>query len=644
MCGIAGFLLRSEAAGKAELRAGAKAMADRLAHRGPDDCGEWAAPEAGLAFGHRRLAIVDLSSAGAQPMLSGCGRMAICYNGEVYNAAEMRADLEARGRRFRGHSDTEAIVEGFAEWGVAATLERMVGMFALAVWDRHERELTLVRDRLGVKPLYWRCDGRGLAFASELKALLAAPGFAPPAISRPGLAGYWRYGYAPTPYSLYEDVWKLAPGELLRWRRDEAEPRLERFWSLPAAVTAARAEPAISDPDEAAEMMAPLLERAVKDRLISDAPLGAFLSGGVDSSLVAALMRQVSDAPVRTYSIGFRDADYDEAPHARAVAEHLGCAHTEHYLDESDLLAVMPRLAEIQDEPFADSSQIPTLLLSELTRREVTVALSGDGGDEVFAGYNRYLWAGRAAAARRRLGRPGRALAAAALRRTPPVVWDGAVARRLTGGRGPRASLARRAQRLGAMMAAASDDDAYLGLIAHWRDVCPPDWTPPPPGYDRLGETPLALPEERMQFLDALGYLPDDILTKIDRASMAVSLEVRVPLLDHRVVEASWRLALSAKLRGGVGKLPLRRLLGRHVPDALMERPKMGFAAPIDAWLRGPLKDWAGDLIGSLGWLRDLGFEPAPVERAWRAHQAGRGNHGDALWTALMLAQWREAA
>lgn len=646
MCGIAGVLALDRDWSEARLAATAQAMAGRLAHRGPDAEGVWTEAESGVAFGHRRLSIVDLSAAGAQPMTSSCGRMTLCYNGEAYNAAEVRRELEARGRGFRGHSDTEALVEACAEWGVEAATRRFVGMFAFAVWDRAERALTLARDRMGVKPLYWRLADRVLAFASEPKALEAAPG-PQPEISREGLAGYLRFGYAPAPFTIWRDVWKLQPGEMLRLTPGDGAPTLWRYWSLDEVVTAARAEPAIESDDEAAELIEPLLARAVRDRLMADVPLGAFLSGGVDSSLVTALMAEASSAPVRSFSIGFHDEAYNEADHAKAVAAHLGAAHTEHYVGERDLLEAIPQLAEIYDEPFADSSQIPTLLLSRLTRRDVTVALSGDGGDEVFAGYNRYLWAGRIRAARQRLTGPGRRLAARALERMPASAWDGwikrAAMRRSVGG-GPTASLARRAGKLAAMMRAPDQDGAYLALISHWPDLCPGGWASPPPAFDSLSRLPLASSEERMQFLDMLTYLPDDILTKVDRASMATSLEVRVPLLDHRLVEASWRVGLAPKLQNGVGKRILRRALYRRVPQTLIERPKMGFAIPIDAWLRGPLRDWADDLIGSLGWLQEMGVALAPVRAAWSAHLAGRANWGDGLWVMLMLADWRRRA
>ena len=639
MCGIAGLLDLKRKFGSDELHAIASRMADSLRHRGPDDRGVWVDAEAGVALGHTRLAIIDLSPAGAQPMVSSCGRFVLCYNGEVYNAPELRAELEAAGRQFRGHSDTEVMVEGFAVWGVRPTIERLIGMFAFAVWDRSTHTLTLARDRLGIKPLYWGHVNGSLVFASELKALKALPGWQGE-IDRDALSAFLRYGYVPTPMSIYRGIDKLAPGTLLECGED-GEVRHAAYWSLSEVAARGQASPLDLSDDAAREMLESLLVDAVRRRMVADVPLGMFLSGGIDSSTVAALMQANSARPIRTFSIGFREPAYDEAAHAKQVAAHLGTEHTELYVTPAEARAVIPKLQDIYDEPFADSSQIPTYLVSEMTRRHVTVALSGDGGDEVFAGYNRYGQGLALARMIRTLPRPMRQAMAGAMTAVTPGIWDSfsiVVPRQMR----PRL-VGDKIHKLAGVLP--EDFDRVLSASGHAmaRGIISRE------GRSRAGREPLCksvrerFPDDVswMQYLDTLTYLPDDILAKVDRASMAVALEVRVPLLDHRVVELSWRLPQRLKLRGGTGKWLLRQIAYKYVPKRLLERPKMGFGVPLDRWLRGPLKDWAEDLLSPTR-LSSVGlFNAAPIAEKWAEHQAGVRNWQHFLWNVLMFEAWR---
>ena len=638
MCGIAGFVDAPSGGGDdATLTRTARAMADRLWHRGPDAGGAWADAAAGVALGHRRLSIIDLSEAGAQPMTSRDGRLVVSYNGEVYNAPDLRAELEAAGVRFRGHSDTEVLVEACARWGVRETLARLVGMFAFALWDTRDRTLTLARDQIGIKPLYWARFGPLFLFGSELKALRAHPGFTA-ALDRDAIAAFLRYKYVPAPYTVYRGVNKLLPGTMLTLRPG-TEPVVEAFWSLEDAYRRAKREPFTGTAAEATDALEDLLKDAVGRQMASDVPLGAFLSGGIDSSTVAALMNAASGNRVRTFSIGFAEHGYNEAEHAAGVARHLGTDHTELYVTPEEARDVIPKLPEVYDEPFADSSQIPTWCVSALTRRHVTVALSGDGGDELFGGYPRYFRAERYRRTVYRLPAPLRRAGARAVRAVPPGVWDAAFAaapRRYRGAAGERLHGL-------APVLAGSADDLFRRTHSHW-----PDPAALVAGAREL-DGPLGDPSiralipdffERMQYLDTLTYLPDDILTKVDRASMAVSLEVRVPLLDHRVVEFAWRLPKSMRVRGGVGKWLLRRVLYRHVPPALIDRPKKGFSVPIDVWLRGPLRDWADSLLSERALRESALFEPAPVRRAWQQHLDRRRDLHYPLWDVLMVQAW----
>ena len=646
MCGICGFLAESErrlpdVSGHAGMEAVARRMADTIAHRGPDGDAVWADEAAGIALGHRRLAIVELSPLGRQPMESADGRWVIAYNGEIYNFQDLRAELEGAGHRFRGHSDTEVLLEGCAAWGVERTVKRLVGIFAFALWDRRDRVLHLVRDHLGVKPLYWARMGGTLLFGSQPKALRAHPAFAAE-IDRDALAAYMRFSYVPAPHTIYKGVFKLEPGTILTIRPGK-EPERTVYWDAGEAARAGIANRlSLSDAD-ATDALEALLKDAIGRQMMADVPLGAFLSGGIDSSTVVALMQAQSDRPVRTFTIGFGEGDYDEAEHARAVATHLGTEHTDLRVDASHALDTIPKLPEWYDEPFADSSQIPTLLVSEMTRRSVTVALSGDGGDELFAGYNRYL---NAPAVWRRVGTLPAGLrrgAAGVIRTLPPQRWD-ALFSLVPASKRPRQP-GDKLHKLAGVLGSGDPDALYRRLVSQWDD---------PDALVRGGREPHgllwdervadAIPDfvERMQYLDSVTYLPDDILAKVDRASMGVSLEARVPLLDHRVVEFAWRVPLSQKIRDGKGKWLLREVLHRHVPRALIERPKSGFAVPIDAWLRGPLRGWAEDLLDERRLRADGFFDPAPIRARWVEHLAGTRNNQHQLWNVLMFQAWNQ--
>jgi asparagine synthase (glutamine-hydrolysing) len=635
MCGIAGFMDLERRSGSQELEAFGRSMAATLAHRGPDAHGTWADAEAGVVLGHTRLAIVDLSPAGAQPMVSSCGACVLTYNGEIYNAGELRSELEASGRGFKGHSDTEVLVEACAEWGVAATVERLIGMFAFALWDRRTRRLSLVRDRLGIKPLYWGRQNGRLVFASELKAFEALPAWQPE-LNLDALAAYMRLAYVPSPHSIYRGVYKLGPGRIATIDL-EGNAQIIPFWSLEQAAEKGRASPLALADEEACDALEALLGDAVRRRLVADVPLGAFLSGGIDSSVIAAMMRARSTAPVRTYSIGFAEEGFNEAPHARQVATHLGTEHTELYVSPADAQNVIPRLPSIYDEPFADSSQIPTYLLSKLTREHVTVALSGDGGDELFAGYTRHRFARVAQKVPAGLGRA----LACGLEVAGPALWDGFF-RALPARYRPRLGVEKMHKAAG--LFSASGVSGYLSLVSAWQYpeavVCGAKEAKSPIFEEGLAT---ALPDalDRMQYLDTLTYLPDDILTKVDRASMAVALEVRVPMLDHRIVEFTWRLPTRFKMRRRRGKWLLRQLLYRHVPKTLVERPKTGFAVPLGNWLKGPLRDWAEDLLSEQRLAEGGLLNPAPIRARWQEHLTDRRNWHASLWNVLMFQAWR---
>jgi len=632
VCGIAG--LWSFAGGRADdLAALGRGMADAIAHRGPDKGAVWTDAEAGVALAHRRLSIVDLSPAGDQPMLSADGRWAIVYNGEIYNAAAVARDLP--GIAWRGHSDTEVLLEACAAWGVEAAVRRFIGMFAFALWDRRERRLVLVRDRLGIKPLYYARQGGLFVFGSELKALRAHPGFAA-AVEPAAIEPFLQRGCVPGAMSIYRGVAKLLPGHMLTV--DAQGETLACWWDLAAVAEAGQAAQDTRTEEDLTEALDVLLRDAVAGRMVADVPLGAFLSGGIDSSLVVSLMQAQSAQPVRTFSIGFAEKAFDEAPHARAVAAHLGTEHTELEVSPEEAREVIPLLADMYDEPFADSSQIPTFLVSRLARRHVTVSLSGDGGDEVFAGYTRYL--GIASLWRKTgwIPAPLRRVLAAGLRLPPPEAWDALFAP-VPSSRKP-SHFGDKIHKGAALLALDGADAMYRRVTAQWPDGA----LPVPGGGGIQPDDGLAarLPGlvARLRCRDMLGYLPDDILTKVDRASMAVSLEARVPILDHRVVEFAWSLPPGMLIRDGVGKYLLRRVLDRYVPRALIDRPKIGFGVPVGQWLRGPLRDWGEDLLSPAA-LRDNPFLDAEAVRTtWSQHQSGLRNWQYRLWHLLMLQSW----
>lgn len=633
MCGIAGFLsARADASAQLRLRQ----MGCAVAHRGPDAEGYFLDPSAGVGLAHRRLAIVDLTDAGSQPMQSPSGRYQLIFNGEIYNHDALRRDLEARADRghWRGHSDTETLLAGFEAWGIQETITRSVGMFAIAVWDAERRVLTLVRDRLGEKPLYYGWHRDVFLFGSELKALRAHPAF-DPEIDRDAITLLMRHNAIPAPHSIYRKVAKLAPGCLLKVSLESPDPKIAAYWSGVEAALAGAAHPYTGSDHEALDDLETVLSSAVRGQMMSDVPLGAFLSGGIDSSTIVALMQAQSKAPIRTFSIGFHETRYNEAEHARQVAAHLGTEHTEVYLTPDDARAVIPSLPSMYDEPFADSSQIPTHLLSRIARRDVTVALSGDAGDEVFGGYNRYALAARYWSRLSTVPVPLRRLAAAAMTSVSPGVWD-------------RAGLSLAGDKLhkaAGVLASRSAGALYFGLVSHWNNPASIviDGHEPPTLLSGREPDLSALDDvERMMALDLVSYLPDDILAKVDRAAMAVSLETRVPFLDHRVVEFAWRLPLHMKIRDGETKWVLRQLAYKHVPRELLDRPKQGFGVPLADWLRGPLRGWAEALLDERR-LREEGFfRPEPIRRKLAEHMSGRRNWAHHLWTVLMFGAWLE--
>jgi asparagine synthase (glutamine-hydrolysing) len=654
MCGIAGVLSPKRRLSDAELSNIARRMADTLRHRGPDSSGFWSDPEAGVALGHRRLSIIDLSPEGHQPMASASGRFLITFNGEIYNFRELRRELEGVGAAFRGHSDTEVLLAAIDAWGLEAALPKLAGMFAFGLWDRKARTLHLVRDRMGKKPLYFGWAGRDLVFASELKALHEHPSFVPK-VDPGALTLLLRHGCIPSPYAIYRGVLKLPPATHLALPLGDGNVApggdlragLRPYWSLAEAARRGIEEPFADGPEAAVGVLDEIMARATAERMVADVPLGALLSGGIDSSTVVALMQKQSTRPIKTFSIGLHEAGYDEATDARRVARHLGTEHTELYVTPEQAQAVIPRLPEVYDEPFADRSQIPTFLVTQLARREVTVALSGDGGDEVFGGYNRHfygpwLW--------RRL-KPWplsvRRRAAGVLTAIPPHTWD-AAARQVyrvlpKSSRQPMPGY--RVHKLADLLTVDTPEAIYRRVTSYSAD-------PLALTIDgREPQTILTDPEHfvdgldftgRMMYLDGATYLPDDILVKVDRASMAVSLEVRAPLLDHRVVEFAWRLPTAMKIQGRQGKWVLRQVLDRYVPRELVDRPKQGFDVPLEVWLRGPLRDWAEAMLEPSRLSAEGYFDSREVHRLWAEHLSGARNLDFCLWTVLMFQAWSE--
>jgi len=622
------------------------AMAGALTHRGPDDFGYWFERDVGVGMGHRRLSIVDLSPAGHQPMGSASGRYQITLNGEIYNHAALRADLESSGAApaWRGHSDTETLLAAIESWGLRRALEHSVGMFALALWDRKHRRLSLARDRAGEKPLYYGKAGRAFLYGSELKALQAYPDF-DAQIDRGCLALFLRHNYVPEPRSIYVGIQRVPAGTILEvdefGRYGEPGP----YWSLAAlADTVPTARFAGSDED-AVETLERVLGEAVGLQMVADVPLGAFLSGGIDSSLIVALMQQRSARRVRTFTIGFSEPEYDESHHARAVAQHLGTEHTELIVTPTEAMAVIPRLATIYDEPFADSSQIPTYLVAQLARQHVTVSLSGDAGDELFGGYNRYTWAKRLSDTMNFLG-PFRSVAARSIRTLSPETWTRlhGVGSRFMPRRWRETRAGDKLHRVADLLEC-SPAEMYRALISHWpapADLVVGSREPESRLTEIMARSSKRRFEEDMMYWDFLTYLPGDILIKVDRAAMAVSLEARVPMLDHRVIEFAWSLPLRMRVRAGTGKWLLKELLSRYVPRTLTDRPKTGFGIPIDSWLRGPLRDWADSLLDESR-LRSEGFlNPGPIRQKWLEHVSGRRNWAYWLWDVIMFQTWHE--
>lgn len=663
MCGLTGFW-RNDGNNTEEARATVEAMARQIAHRGPDDSGVWTDAENGLALAHRRLSILDLSPAGHQPMISASGRYAIVFNGEIYNHLELRRELGDGSPSWVGHSDTETMLAGFEAWGIEATLRKSIGMFAIVLWDRKERLLTLARDRMGEKPLYYGWCGKSFLFASELKAIRAYPSF-DAVINRDAITLLLRHNYIPAPYSIYRGIFKLWPGTVLTLRQgagaacpwDLDNPPFEPFqsrgvslrpyWSLWNVVEQGQAQPFTGTENEAVEELERVLTDAVRSQQISDVPLGAFLSGGVDSSTIVALMQSHSSRPVKTFTIGFQEEGYNEAEHAKAVARHLGTEHTELYVTPHEAMAVIPRLPAIYDEPFSDSSQIPTFLVSEMTRRHVTVSLSGDAGDELFGGYTRYFLMKNISRKLNWLPRGSLRAVARGLTAISPSGWDSLYSRLepVLPNRMRMNNVGDRAHKLAEILGANAPDAIYHKLVSHWdspADIVIGAGEPPTLLTNQRRRTGPPDFEHRMMYLDAISYLPDDILVKVDRDAMALGLETRVPFLDHRVVEFAWRLPLSFKIRNGQGKWILRQVLYKHVPAELIERSKQGFGVPMDSWMRGPLRDWAESLLNEERLRREGYFHPVPIVRKWREHLSGIRNWQYYLWDILMFQSWLE--
>ena len=647
MCGITGFLDKS-GQNSNQYQDIINKMTNTLIHRGPDDYGYWVDEATGIALGHRRLSIIDLSKEGHQPMISPSGRYHITYNGEIYNYLEIRQELNRLGCRFRGHSDTETILLAIEEWGLSKTLEKMVGMFAFALWDKKQRKLHLCRDRIGEKPLYYGWGDNNFVFASELKAIKAHPYFNNE-IDRDVLALYMRYNYVPAPYSIYKQIFKLLPGHHLSisTQEDFSNPHIEPYWSVKDEVEKASQNRFEAGEKELMEELERILSTSVKRQMISDVPLGAFLSGGIDSSTIVALMQANTSKAVKTFSIGFHEDAYNEAVHAKKVAQHLGTDHTELYLTAEQTMKVIPNLPAMYDEPFADSSQIPTHLVAQLARQKVTVSLSGDGGDELFGGYNRYFW-GRSIW--NKIGwipAPLRSLSANSLKLLSPHSWDSifnlfspilpsALKQRLPGDK---------IYKIADVLNAKSSEHMYRLLVSSWKDnhlLVPNSSEIESLINDGRYMANLKDFTERMMYLDLISYLPDDILVKVDRASMAVSLESRIPFLDHNVVEFAWRIPLDMKIRDGEGKWLLKQLLYKYVPKELIDRPKMGFGVPIDSWLREPLREWAEDLLAKERLEQEGFFNSELVREKWDEHLSGKRNWQHQLWAVLMFQAWKD--
>jgi asparagine synthase (glutamine-hydrolysing) len=644
MCGIAGFWNVGNRASDPE--GDLIGMTDAIIHRGPDASGHTFDADHGVGLGHRRLSILDLSPEGSQPMVSASGRYSIVFNGEIYNFKKLRQELESTGCSFRGHSDTEVMLACFEAWGIKESVGKFNGMFALALWDRTKRILHLVRDRVGIKPLYYGWVGTLFVFGSDLRSMVSLPGFGND-IDRGAVSLFLRHSYVPTPHSIYQNIRKLPPGCLLevcdpkplQW------PGPVTYWRARDAVLAGGDTPFTGSADESVTELESLLRDSVALRMVSDVPLGAFLSGGVDSSTVVALMQNLSKSATQTFSIGFEEDEFNEAHYAKDVAQHLGTDHTELYVTSRDLMDVIPDLPGMYSEPFSDSSQIPTFLVSKLARQHVTVSLSGDGGDELFSGYNRYQLA--SSMWNKIPHRPLwlTSLLASGLTSVSVPSWDRILnaARPIMPKRLHATSPGYKLHKLAGVLSAGNFATLYMNLVSHWNDPA----SVVIGGFEPLtsltgldGEPPCEGNTERMMYWDLITYLHDDILTKVDRASMAVSLEVRVPLLDHRVVEFAWRLPQEYKMRAGISKWPLRQVLYKYVPPSLLDRPKKGFGVPLAAWLRGPLREWAESLLDRSRLENDGIFYPDQIRRYWEEHLSGKRQWQYYLWDVLMFQAW----
>ena len=650
MCGFVGYL-GGIGLGEGDCYSQLKRMTDTIAHRGPNSAGYWRDLDQSIWLGHRRLSIVDLSAAGSQPMVSANERYVIVFNGEIYNHKTLRGEMVAAGCSglWRGHSDTETLLAGFDNWGIRGTVERAVGMFAFAVWDRETATLTLGRDRMGEKPVYYGWQGSGAArtflFGSELKALRAHAAFEN-RIDRGALCLQLRHNCVPAPHSIYQSVYKLLPGSLLHVSLNKPVPAVSQYWRVGQAAEAGVAHPFTASDEEAVNALETLLKDAVRQQMEADVPLGAFLSGGVDSSLIVALMQSQSSRPVKTFTIGFREDAYNEAEHALQVAKAIGTDHTELYVSGADAIGVVDSLPALYDEPFSDSSQIPTFLMARLAKQHVTVALSGDGGDELFCGYDRYQSAACTWERVAKLPRPLRSILGRSLRAVPQEMWNllEIAGRYIAPGTASTTSLNYKAGKVANVFLDNSLAGIYRNMVSHWND----------PAAVVIGGSEAATlftsaslmehleARQQLMLLDAQTYLSDDVLVKVDRAAMGASLETRAPLLDHRVVEFAWSLPQNLKVRNHQTKWALRQVLYRHVPRELIDRPKMGFGVPIGDWLRGPLRDWAEALLNPSRLRREGYFVPEAVRRKWEEHVSGKQNWQYHLWDILMFQAWLE--